>query len=271
MLLSVNTKNRPLSVDIMKKRAGQTKIRTNLLPTLRKQYVAKKQHKVNRFRSNHNFHKPCTLINSGKTVKLQAKQHSLYGDNAMQFLQLAKTRQSTRTYIEKPVETEKIERCLEAARLAPSACNCQPWKFIVVDDPELKTMVANQTFGKVLSFNRFTLQAPVIVLIIAQRQKAIARLAAVIKNRPLIYFDIGIAAEHFCLQAAEEGLGTCMLGWFKDKVIKKQLHIPRNKRVELLITLGYPPSDEIREKKRKNIDQIRTYNYYDAGGETETA
>jgi nitroreductase len=209
------------------------------------------------------------LINVGKTVKLRAKQLSLYGDNAMEFLQLAEKRQSTRTYLEKPVEREKIERCLEAARLAPSACNCQPWKFVVVDDPELKTIIAKQTFGKLISFNRFTLQAPVLVLVIAQRQNAFARFAGFIKKRPLKYFDIGIAAEHFCLQAAEEGLGTCMLGWFKSKVIKKQLHIPRNKRVELLITLGYPPSDEIREKKRKNIDQIRTYNCYDAAGETE--
>ncbi len=186
----------------------------------------------------------------------------------MEFLQLAAKRQSTRRYLEKPVEREKIERCLEAARLAPSACNCQPWKFIVVDDPELKTMIAKETFGKVLSFNRFTLEAPVLVLIVGEQQKAIARLAGVVKRRPFKYFDIGIAAEHFCLQAAEEGLGTCMLGWFKDKTIKKQLGIPRNKRIELLITLGYPSSDEIREKKRKNIDQIRTYNYYDPAGET---
>ena len=187
----------------------------------------------------------------------------------MDFLQLAAKRQSVRRYLDKPVEREKIERCLEAARLAPSACNSQPWKFIVVDDPELKTMVANQTFGKVLSFNRFTLEAPAVVLIVAEQQTAFARFAGFIKKRPLKYFDIGIAAEHFCLQAAEEGLGTCMLGWFKSKVIKKRLGIPRNKRVELLITLGYPPSDEIREKKRKNIEQMRSYNRYEAGGETE--
>jgi len=211
------------------------------------------------------------LIYTSKTVKLRAKWHRLYGDNTMQFLQLAAKRQSTRKYLEKSVEREKIERCLEAARLAPSACNCQPWKFIVVNDQELKNIIANQTFGKVLSFNRFTLQAPVLVLIIAQKQIAFARFAAFIKKRPFKYFDIGIAAEHFCLQAAEEGLGTCMLGWFKSKIIKKKLHIPRNKRVELLITLGYPSSGEIREKKRKDIDQMRTYNCYDEPGETENS
>ena len=177
----------------------------------------------------------------------------------MDFLRLVARRQSVRRYLDKPVEREKIERCLEAVRLAPSACNCQPWKFVVVDDPELRGMIAKQTFGKVLSFNRFTLEAPVIVLVIGEEQKAIARFAAIIKKRPYKYFDIGIAAEHFCLQAAEEGLGTCMMGWFNGRKIKKLLSLPKMKRVELLIAVGYASSDEIRTKTRKDIDTMRSY------------
>ncbi len=180
----------------------------------------------------------------------------------MDFLQLAAKRQSTRAYNDSRVEREKIERCLEAARIAPSTCNSQPWKFIIVDEPELKSFVAEQTFGKLVSFNRFAMEAPVLVLIVAERQKSFARFAGIIKKKPFTYFDIGIAAEHFCLQAVEEGLGTCMLGWFKEKTIAKRLGIPKNKRVELLITVGYAAKDEIRAKKRKDLDEIRSYNSY---------
>jgi len=134
------------------------------------------------------------------------------------FLELASKRQSTRSYTDTPVEREKIERCLEAARIAPSACNSQPWKFVVVDEPELKNYVAEQTFGKLVSFNRFTAEAPVLVLIVGERQKSFARFAGIVKRKPFAYFDIGIAAEHFCLQATEEGLGTCMLGWFNENI-----------------------------------------------------
>ena len=180
----------------------------------------------------------------------------------MGFLELVKRRQSVREYLDSPVEREKIEHCLEAARLAPSACNSQPWKFIVVDEPELRQAIARQTFGKVLSFNHFSMHAPVLVLVIRERMKAIAQFGAAVKNRPFSLIDVGIAAEHFCLQAAEEGLGTCMLGWFESKPVGKIIGIPKNKRVELIITVGYPKSAKIRDKKRKSIDKMRNYNRY---------
>ena len=180
----------------------------------------------------------------------------------MDFLELAAKRQSTRSYNDEPVEREKIERCLQSARIAPSACNCQPWKFVVVDEPELKNFVAKQTFGKLVSINRFAIEAPVLVLIVGERQKPFARFAGIVKKKPFAFFDIGIAAEHFCLQATEEGLGTCMLGWFNEKTIAKRLGIPKNKRVELLITVGYAAKDEIRQKQRKELDEIRSYNSY---------
>ncbi len=92
--------------------------------------------------------------------------------------------------------------------------------------------------------------------------KAIAQLGAAVKNRPFSLIDVGIAAEHFCLQAAEEGLGTCMLGWFESKPVGKIIGIPKNKRVELIITVGYPKSGKIRDKKRKSIDEMSSYNRY---------
>jgi len=181
----------------------------------------------------------------------------------MKFLDLVKTRQSVRKYLDKPVEREKIERCLEAARLAPSANNSQPWSFIVVEDPRLKDAVARNTFDKLISFNRFSLQAPVLILIISERPSFFSRIGSAIKDKQFSLIDIGITAEHFCLQATEEGLGTCMLGWFNEKGVKALLNISPSQRVELIITMGYPESNQIRPKKRKSIDQIRSYNSYE--------
>lgn len=181
----------------------------------------------------------------------------------MDFLNLVKTRYSVRGYLDKPVKREKIERCLEAARLAPSTSNSQPWRFIVVDDPELKDAVARETFGKLLSFNHFSLQAPVLIVVISEKPSLTVRIAGVIKKRKFNIIDIGIAAEHLCLQAVEEGLGTCILGWFNEAGVKKLLKIPNHRRVELIITMGYP-DESVKKgpKKRKEMDIIRSYNHY---------
>jgi nitroreductase len=176
------------------------------------------------------------------------------------FLDLVKKRQSVRKYLDKPVEREKVERCLEAARLAPSASNSQPWSFIVVDDPKLKEAVAKETFSQLISFNRFSLQAPVLIILISGRSSFLNKVAEAIKDKQFSLIDIGITAEHLCLQATEEGLGTCMLGWFNEKGVKNLLNIPQQIRVELIITMGYPESNQIRPKKRKPINQIRSYN-----------
>ena len=180
----------------------------------------------------------------------------------MDFLALVKTRQSVREYLNKSVEREKVERCLEAARLAPSASNAQPWRFIVVDDPELKEAVARKTFDRLISFNWFSLQAPVLIVLISRRSSIVSKIGEAIKDKQFSLIDIGIAAEHLCLQATDEGLGTCMLGWFDEKGVKKLLNIPRTKRVELIICMGYPASNEIRPKKRKDLNKIRSYNDY---------
>lgn len=181
----------------------------------------------------------------------------------MNFLDLAKKRQSVREYLDQPIEREKIESCLEAARLAPSANNSQPWSFIVVDDPKLKEAVARNTFDRVISFNQFSLQAPVLIVLISERPGFLKKVAEAIKDKQFHLIDIGIAAEHLCLQAVEEGLGTCILGWFNERRVKKLLNIPPQIRVELIITMGYPRSDEIQPKERKKINQIRSYNSYE--------
>ena len=180
----------------------------------------------------------------------------------MDFHELVKKRHSTRGYLDKAVEHERIERCLEAVRLAPSACNAQPYKFIVVDEPLLRRRIAEETFGRIFSFNHFSIQAPVLIVIVQEKNAPFPKFADLVKDKDFRPIDIGIAAEHFCLAAAEQGLGTCMLGWFDEKDVKKLLGIKENKRVPLIITLGYPESDEIPDKKRKNIEKLRNYNSY---------
>ena len=180
----------------------------------------------------------------------------------MSFLDLANKRYSVRNYKSTPVPQEKMRRCIEAARLAPSACNSQPWKFIIVDDPELVNELAKAAFEGLLDFNNFAFKAPVLVLIVSERQKILAKFGSIVKKKNFSLMDIGIAAEHLCLQASEEGLGSCMLGWFNEKKVKKLLSIPTLKRVELMITVGFSADDKIPDKKRKSMDEILSYNKY---------
>lgn len=179
------------------------------------------------------------------------------------FLELVKNRQSDRKYLSKPVEKDKIDRCLEAVRLAPSACNSQPWKFIVVDDPVIKNQIADQTFDKILPLNHFTKQAPVHIVVVMEKPNLTSKIGEMLRDKKFTLIDIGIATEHFCLQAADEGLGTCMIGWFNEKKVKEILGIPKIKRAVLIITLGYPDRKKIRTKTRKEISDVRCYNRYE--------
>lgn len=178
----------------------------------------------------------------------------------MSFLDLVRRRQSDRGYTDRAVRRDLIERCLEAARLAPSACNSQPWFFVVVDEPTLRPLVAQQCRDLVM--NHFVDSAPVLVAVVAQTPALIPRLAGHVKDKPYYLMDVGMAAEHFCLQAAEEGLGTCIIGWFNEKGVKRLLGIPAGRRIPLIIALGHSADTTTRTKVRKNLDGIRSYNAY---------
>lgn len=133
----------------------------------------------------------------------------------MDFSELANKRQSDRQYQQKPVDRALLLQCLEAARVAPSACNSQPWKFVVVDEPSLVSEMASAAAG--MGMNKFAFQAPVIVAVVLEKMNLTARIGSVIKDKEYSLLDVGIAVEHFCLQASELGLGTCILGWFDEK------------------------------------------------------
>jgi len=172
-------------------------------------------------------------------------------------------RQSVRAYQNRAVEKDKLFQLAEAVRIAPSASNGQPWKLIFVTEPSLKKEVAEATYSTLLTFNSFVPQAPVLAVVVNEKTKLITQVGGRLKKREFPLIDIGIAAEHFCLQAAALGLGTCMLGWFDEKKIKKLLSIPAALRVGLVITVGYAPEDlPLRRKVRKDIEEVVCFNGY---------
>lgn len=176
------------------------------------------------------------------------------------FLELASSRQSDRAYDKtRVVEREKLKRILEAARLSPSACNAQPWRFVVVTDPELSVKVGKATAG--LGMNKFAKDAPVHILIVEDSANISSLLGSKIKDKHFPLIDIGIAAAHITLAAEAEGLGSCILGWFDEKELKKLLGIPSSKRLLLDITIGYPVKEK-RPKSRKAKDKVISYNKY---------
>ncbi len=177
----------------------------------------------------------------------------------MNFLELVKKRQSIRKYLPKTVSRETIDKCIEAARLAPSACNSQPWTFIIVDNPDKTSELANAAFSGIYSMCTFVKKAPVIIVVITEQSSYAARVGSFLKNIQYSLIDIGIACEHFVLQAAEEGVGTCMIGWFSEKKVKKFLKLPKSAKIDMLISMGYPDDEEMREKNRKPIEEVREY------------
>ena len=180
----------------------------------------------------------------------------------MDFLEFVSTRQSDRAFDpDRPVEKEKIERILEAARLAPSACNAQPWHMVVVDDPELKNRVAAATSARALGMNHFTKQAPVHILLVEERVNLTSGIGGWVKQKDYAQMDLGIVAAHVVLAAHAEGLGSCIVGWFNEQKMRELLSIPDSKRVWLDIVIGYS-TQAVRPKKRKTNAEIVSYNKY---------
>jgi nitroreductase len=179
------------------------------------------------------------------------------------FADLVKTRQSVRKYSKRTVEREKLDLLVESVRLAPSACNSQPWKLIIVDRPDLRAAVAQYTMSPGIPMNKWTPEAPVIIVFTVEKPKTISQIGGWMKEREYPLYDIGIAAEHLCLQATDLGLGTCMIGWFNERKIKALLSIPRGRRVGLVVTVGYPAEDyPLRPKVRKDVGEICSWNRY---------
>lgn len=172
-------------------------------------------------------------------------------------LEIIRKRRSCRAYLpEHPVEEDKIELCLEAARLAPSACNKQPWRFIIVKDKELRKKICHEGLLPGIPMPWLN-DAPVIVVLCVKLNVLTHIIAPHLSGLPYYMIDAGIAGEHFVLAAEAQGLGTCWIGWFNEKKVKKILAIPSGIRVLSLISLGYPADNDIDSQKiRLSLNEI---------------
>ncbi len=177
-------------------------------------------------------------------------------------------RRSIRAYKDQPIEDEKIELLLEAARLAPSSSNSQPWHFIVVRKKELIESLSRCVLIGTTFVNRWMTSAPCVIVACGKRNPVIAWGAKTL-GIDLLHVDVAIAVEHIVLTASELDLGTCWIGWFSDKKVKKLLGIPQNLKVIALLTVGYPGNPSTSEsignqpqKNRKNLKDIYSLNQY---------
>ena len=169
----------------------------------------------------------------------------------MDFLEIANLRQSCRSYDEnREVEPEKLAAILEAVRLAPSACNGQPYHLTVCKGEKARE-VAAACMG--MGMNKFAVQAPVLIVISEMPYVKTAALGAKVKNNDYRSMDIGIAVAYLTAEAATQGLGTCILGWLDDKKLREICGLEHPAR--LVVTVGYP-KDAQRNKKRKELSEL---------------
>ena len=174
----------------------------------------------------------------------------------MNFTEIAENRQSCRSYDPaREVEADKLERILASARLAPSACNGQPYHVTVCrGDAAMGVALATRGMG----LNKFAVDAPVMLVISERPYVATAAFGARVKNNDYRSIDIGILAAYITAEAAAQGLGTCILGWLDDEKIREICGL--DAQVRLVITLGYPKADDhLRTKKRKDIEELVSY------------
>ncbi len=169
----------------------------------------------------------------------------------MSFLDLAARRVSVRKYQDRPVPGELLEKVLEAGRLAPSACNKQPWHFVVISDPDVRRRLAE-------AYNKdWFIAAPVILAVLVERAKAWTRADGI----SYAWVDAAIAMDHITLGAADLGLGTCWIGAFHDAPLRHLLGLPEGIDAVAMTPLGYP-ADAGRPKSRMPLDQLVHYNHW---------
>lgn len=171
------------------------------------------------------------------------------------FFDLIARRESCRKYDpQRKVETEQLVKCIEAARIAPSACNSQPWSFVVVNSPTVSPQVAKCVQG--MGMNRFTDDCPAFIVVAEEKANLTAKISGAFKDQQFAQIDIGLATAQICLAAVEQGLSTCIMGWLDEKKLKALLDIPQSKRIRLVLSVGYAADGRLREKKRKKLDAI---------------
>ncbi|MDR1470397.1 MAG: nitroreductase family protein [Spirochaetaceae bacterium] len=170
------------------------------------------------------------------------------------FLELCKQRQSCRGFSEQPVEHDTLARCVEAGRLAHSACNAQPWSFVVVENPEVVAQIAQ--CGQPLHQNAWLGSTKAFIIILEEHAVLSPVISCFLDSQYFAKGDLGAATAYVCLEAAAQGLGSCIIGVYDRKKICELLNIPVEKQFGALIALGHPLNTTIRSKKRKAFEDI---------------
>ena len=174
-----------------------------------------------------------------------------------ELLKIMQQRQSCRSFADKKVEDEKIVACVHAASLAPSACNTQPYHFYICNTPE--TVAAAAEFIRGEKVNSWVGEAAAFAIVTQEHAELPSHIVANVAWKDFRPFDIGLTLENFCLEATEQGLGTCILGCFNEEKLKERFHIPSPKKIALIVALGYPADPAVREKKRRPLEETITY------------
>jgi nitroreductase len=177
---------------------------------------------------------------------------------------IIKQRRSIRSFRSTPVSREDLLALCEAARLAPSACNSQTWRFVAVTDSYLVRRLCREAMRPVIP-NKWLDQAPLVIVGCSQLDIVANRLGSRISGIEYYRIDLGIAMEHMVLKATELGLGTCWIGWFSEERVKHILDIPRKVKVSAMLAVGYPKEHPDKQSSRKSMDKIL---YADRWGKT---
>ncbi|MBN1893598.1 nitroreductase family protein [bacterium] len=176
-------------------------------------------------------------------------------------LESIRTRFSVRKFDGRCVDREILQICLEAARLAPSAENSQPWRFLILDDPETIRSFGRSAFSGIYSLTGWAASAPVLIVLLAEPDLIAGRIGKWIQRLPFYLLDMGIAGTHLVLQAQSLGLGTCWIGWFDLRKTRKFFGLPKGIKVCGMIALGYPqPGQPVRKRSRKPLEELCRFN-----------
>ena len=167
----------------------------------------------------------------------------------MDIYKAIRTRKSVRSFLDRDIEEDKLQRILEAVRLAPSAKNLQEWRFVVVRDRHKREQLAQAAYNQT-----FVGEAPVVIACCAETDKHVMRCG--LECYPI---DVAIAVDHLTLAAVSEGLGTCWIGSFEGEKVKQILGIPQEIIVVAMLPLGYPLDTAIKQKSRLKLEEIVHY------------
>jgi nitroreductase len=173
------------------------------------------------------------------------------------FLELCARRQSCRNFTGKPVEHDKLAKCVEAGRLAPSACNSQPWSFVVVESPEKVAEVAK--CGQQMDMNPFLSKAGAFIIVLEEHAVLMPLIRRIFDSQTFAKGDLGAATIQVCLEAESQGLGSCIIGVYDRDALAKILDIPAEKQFAAFIALGHPADGTVRPKARKELSAIARY------------